>query len=69
VIDTPWWDAQTPEMRAATFDAFAGHIPAGRVGRPEEVAGAIVALATNAYVTGSVLDCAGGAQLAMGPAG
>jgi NAD(P)-dependent dehydrogenase (short-subunit alcohol dehydrogenase family) len=69
VIDTPWWDAQTPETRAATFEAFATHVPAGRVGRPEDVAAAIVALATNGYVTGSVLDCAGGAQLAMGPRG
>jgi NAD(P)-dependent dehydrogenase (short-subunit alcohol dehydrogenase family) len=67
VIDTPWWDAQTPEMRAATFDAFAGHVPAGRIGRPEDVAAAIVALASNGYVTGTVLDCAGGAQLATGP--
>ena len=69
VIDTPWWDHQTPEVRAATFDAFAGHVPAGRIGRAEEVAAAIVALATNTCVTGSVLDCAGGAQLAMGPTG
>jgi NAD(P)-dependent dehydrogenase (short-subunit alcohol dehydrogenase family) len=67
VIDTPWWDAQTPEMRAATFEAFATHVPAGRVGRPEDVAAAIVALATNGYLTGSVLDCAGGLQLATGP--
>jgi hypothetical protein len=34
---------------------------------PDDVAAAIVAMATNGYVTGSVLDCAGGAQLATGP--
>ena len=67
VIDTPWWDNQPDEMRAATFDAFA-NVPAGRVGHPDDVAAAIVALATNGYVTGTVLDCAGGAQLATGPA-
>jgi NAD(P)-dependent dehydrogenase (short-subunit alcohol dehydrogenase family) len=67
VIDTPWWDAQAPGVREATFEAFAA-VPAGRIGHPDEVAEAIVALATNAYVTGSVLDCAGGAQLATGPA-
>ena len=67
VIDTPWWDNQPDEMRAATFDAFA-NVPAGRVGHPDDVAAAIVALATNGYLTGTVLDCAGGAQLATGPA-
>jgi NAD(P)-dependent dehydrogenase (short-subunit alcohol dehydrogenase family) len=68
VIDTPWWDAQAPEMREATFDALAAWVPAGRVGRPQEVAEAIVALATNGYITGTVLDCAGGGQLATGAA-
>jgi NAD(P)-dependent dehydrogenase (short-subunit alcohol dehydrogenase family) len=67
VIDTPWWDAQGPGVREATFDAFASSVPAGRIGEPDDVATAIVAMATNGYVTGSVLDCAGGAQLATGP--
>jgi NAD(P)-dependent dehydrogenase (short-subunit alcohol dehydrogenase family) len=67
VIDTPWWDAQGPGVREATFDAFASSLPAGRVGHPDDVAAAIVAMATNRYVTGSVLDCAGGGQLATGP--
>ncbi|WP_235947181.1 SDR family oxidoreductase [Candidatus Frankia alpina] len=66
VVDTPWWDGQSPEMRAATFESFATWLPAGRVGRPGDIAAAIVALATNGYVTGTVLDCAGGGQLAMG---
>jgi NAD(P)-dependent dehydrogenase (short-subunit alcohol dehydrogenase family) len=67
VIDTPWWEAQAPEMREGAFEAFAA-CPAGRVGRPDDAAQAVVALATNGYVTGSILDCAGGAQLATGPA-
>jgi NAD(P)-dependent dehydrogenase (short-subunit alcohol dehydrogenase family) len=67
VIDTPWWDAQGPGVREATFDAFASSVPARRIGEPDDVAGAIVAMATNGYVTGSVLDCAGGGQLATGP--
>jgi NAD(P)-dependent dehydrogenase (short-subunit alcohol dehydrogenase family) len=66
VIDTPWWDAQGPDVRAATFEAFA-QVPAGRIGKADDVAAAIVALATNGFVTGSVLDCAGGLQLATGP--
>jgi NAD(P)-dependent dehydrogenase (short-subunit alcohol dehydrogenase family) len=67
VIDTPWWDAQGPGVREATFDTFASSLPAGRVGHPDDVAAAIVAMGTNGYVTGSVLDCAGGGQLATGP--
>jgi NAD(P)-dependent dehydrogenase (short-subunit alcohol dehydrogenase family) len=66
VIDTPWWDAQGPGVREATFEAFAS-VPAGRIGHPDDVAAAIVAMATNGYVTGSVLDCAGGGQLATAP--
>jgi NAD(P)-dependent dehydrogenase (short-subunit alcohol dehydrogenase family) len=54
-------------MRNATFEAFA-HVPAGRIGRADDVALAIMALASNDYITGTVLDCAGGAQLATGPA-
>jgi NAD(P)-dependent dehydrogenase (short-subunit alcohol dehydrogenase family) len=67
VIDTPWWDAQGAGVREATFEAFATSVPAGRIGAPDDVAAAIVAMATNGYVTGSVLDCAGGGQLATGP--
>jgi NAD(P)-dependent dehydrogenase (short-subunit alcohol dehydrogenase family) len=67
VIDTPWWEGQPAALREATFEAFADSIPAARIGRPEDVAEAIVFLASDSYVTGSVLDCAGGAQLARGP--
>jgi NAD(P)-dependent dehydrogenase (short-subunit alcohol dehydrogenase family) len=66
VIDTPWWDAQGPGVREATFEAFSS-VPAGRIGHPDDVAAAIVAMATNRFVTGSVLDCAGGGQLATAP--
>jgi NAD(P)-dependent dehydrogenase (short-subunit alcohol dehydrogenase family) len=66
VVDTPWWDAQGPEMRQSVFEHFSSWLPAGRIGRPEDVAAAIVALATNGYITGSILDCAGGQQLAVG---
>ncbi|HEX6444430.1 MAG TPA: SDR family oxidoreductase [Streptosporangiales bacterium] len=65
VIDTPWWSGLPDEQRAELFRQYGGMIPAGRVGRPEEVADAVVAMATNGYVTGSVLVCAGGAQLAV----
>ncbi|MEU7867723.1 SDR family oxidoreductase [Dactylosporangium sp. NPDC049140] len=66
VIDTPWWDGLAAADREALFASFAAALPAGRVGRAEEVAEAIVALATNGYITGTVLPVAGGVQLATG---
>ena len=37
-----------------------------RVGTPEDVAAAIVYLAGAGFVTGTVLECAGGANLTVG---
>lgn len=65
MIDTPWWSALPDEQRAELFRQYGAAMPARRIGRPEEVADAVVAMATNGYITGSVLVCAGGAQLAI----
>ncbi|GAA3452000.1 hypothetical protein GCM10018962_38330 [Dactylosporangium matsuzakiense] len=67
VIHTPWWDGVSAADRDALFKSYAAALPAGRIGRAEEVADAIVALATNGYITGTVLPVAGGVQLAAGP--
>lgn len=56
-IDTPGHGG--PE-RAATLARVAAAIPAGRPGRPEEVAQAILYLLTNPFSTGTVLDIDGG---------
>lgn len=66
VIDTPWWDRVPAEQRQALFEGLATTTPAGRVGRPEDVARAIHLLAANGFVTGVVLDCTGGANLPTG---
>lgn len=63
VIDTHWWDAMPEEQRQAYFESVAGVAPAGRVGTPDDVAGAIVYLAGAGYVTGTVLECTGGSNL------
>ena len=63
VIDTQWWDAMPQDQRRAYFDAVAAVTPARRVGRPEDVADAIAYLAGASFVTGTVLECAGGVNL------
>jgi len=66
VIDTPWWDGMPDDQRRAYFDAVAAVTPVRRVGQPEDVAGAVVYLAGAGFVSGTVLECAGGAQLTVG---
>ncbi|MGB0308586.1 MAG: SDR family oxidoreductase [Paracoccaceae bacterium] len=48
---------------------MAARVPAGRLGRPEDIAGAIQFLcgAGGAYVTGAILPLSGGINVATGP--
>lgn len=64
VIDTPWWDAVPADMKQGMFDKAAKTLPAGRVGGPQDVASAIAWVATDGFVTGTVVDVSGGAALA-----
>lgn len=66
VIDTQWWHALPDEQRAAFFQAVAAASPVGRIGAPEDVAAAITYLAGAEFVTGTVLECAGGSNLTVG---
>jgi NAD(P)-dependent dehydrogenase (short-subunit alcohol dehydrogenase family) len=62
VIDTPLWDTFGPDVRDA-LAARAAKLPVGRIGRPEEVAEAVLFLMTNGFVTGTVLPIDGGGAL------
>ena len=66
VIDTAWWHPLPEADRAAFFEATAGSTPVGRIGRPHDVAEAVLFLAGNGFTTGVVLDVNGGATLATG---
>lgn len=63
VVDTPWWNWLPEEKKRATFESFAAATPAGRVGKPEDIASAIVFLIGNTFMTGCVLECDGGLRL------
>jgi NAD(P)-dependent dehydrogenase (short-subunit alcohol dehydrogenase family) len=63
VIDTQWWHGMPEDQRQAYFDAVAAITPVRRVGKPEDVAEAIVYLAGAGFVTGTVLECTGGSNL------
>lgn len=63
VIDTAWWDRMPEDLKRNTFKKFAAATPAGRIGRPEDVAEAIVFLIGNTFMTGCVLECDGGLRL------
>ena len=61
-ISTPMTDALTPKQ----IEAIAGAIPAARFGQPEDVAAAVVFLASNeaGYVTGETVHVNGGMVMA-----
>jgi NAD(P)-dependent dehydrogenase (short-subunit alcohol dehydrogenase family) len=60
VIDTPWWRGLPEEDRHAVFSQYGAAAPVGRIGAPEEVAQAIVAVMSNGFITGTVLTIDGG---------
>jgi NAD(P)-dependent dehydrogenase (short-subunit alcohol dehydrogenase family) len=64
VIDTPWWNVMPPKAKEDFFREAAASLPVRRVGSPSDVASAIVMVAENAFITGTVVEVDGGAHLA-----
>jgi NAD(P)-dependent dehydrogenase (short-subunit alcohol dehydrogenase family) len=63
VIDTDLWGPAGSEARNALINRVSAALPLGRVGRPQEAAGAYLFAMTNGFLTGSVLDVDGGGLL------
>jgi NAD(P)-dependent dehydrogenase (short-subunit alcohol dehydrogenase family) len=61
---TEAYDGMPAEARAGMFAAAAAKLPAGRIGKSEDIAAAIVMAAANPFLTGATLDVNGGAHLA-----
>lgn len=63
VVDTPWWSRVPEAARRELFETLANQVPVGRVGRPADLASAILLMTTNTFITGTILDCDGGWKL------
>jgi 3-oxoacyl-[acyl-carrier protein] reductase len=67
VIDAPMLAAATPRSAApGSMDALAQAVPLGRLGTPEDIAGAVSFLLSEqaSYVTGATIDVNGGYRMA-----
>jgi NAD(P)-dependent dehydrogenase (short-subunit alcohol dehydrogenase family) len=62
-VDTPMWEAIAGDGKGAALAAKAEALPVGRIGRPEDIAQATLALIRNGYMTGTVLQADGGHRL------
>lgn len=62
-VDTPVWEAVAGSRKDAVLASMAERLPAGRVGRPTDLASAYTFLMQSEYTTGSVLHVDGGHRL------
>ncbi|MDX8450546.1 SDR family oxidoreductase [Mesorhizobium captivum] len=62
-IDTPIWEFVAGEKKDETLAAMAKRLPAGRVGRPQDIADALAFLIGNSFTTGETLHVEGGQRL------
>ncbi|MBC7435637.1 MAG: SDR family oxidoreductase [Bdellovibrionales bacterium] len=60
---TPLWDRLGPQGREAKFDAMAARLPVARVADPDDIAQAILMVATNRFMTGATVLVDGGDAL------
>jgi NAD(P)-dependent dehydrogenase (short-subunit alcohol dehydrogenase family) len=64
VVATEMWSGMTDAARQAMFEKISAVYPAGRPGRPDEIAGQLLLLACTGYATGTVVTLDGGASIA-----
>lgn len=63
LVDTPWWSNLPGEARQAYFSQAEKVLPVRRVASAQDVAESVVLAATNANLSGTVIESDGGARL------
>lgn len=63
VIATPWWNKRSEQEREKLFSQMAASIPVKRIGRSDDIAQVITMFISNTFLTGTIVDCDGGAHL------
>jgi NAD(P)-dependent dehydrogenase (short-subunit alcohol dehydrogenase family) len=64
LIETPLWDRAPAQVKTAAFEKAREGLPVRRVGRPEDVANAILYLARTGFATGTTVLVDGGGAIA-----
>ncbi|NPT53606.1 SDR family oxidoreductase [Paraburkholderia elongata] len=64
LVATPLWDKLGADARQGMYDGAAARLPARRVGQPEDIANAVIYLATTPFATGSTVLVDGGGAIA-----
>jgi NAD(P)-dependent dehydrogenase (short-subunit alcohol dehydrogenase family) len=63
LVDTPWWSSLPDDARQAYFAQAAQVLPTRRIATADDIAEVVVLAATNANITGTVIETDGGARL------
>lgn len=65
IVDTPMAQHAAAEGKVPPADVLAQHVPAGRAGTPEDIAGAVSYLCSEgaSYVTGQIINVSGGMRI------
>ncbi len=63
LVDTPAYAKMPADQREAMFQQVAQSLPVGRIGRPEDIAQAVLFLMNASFATGTILVVDGGATL------
>ncbi|WP_390623720.1 SDR family oxidoreductase [Telmatocola sphagniphila] len=64
LIESPLWDDLSPEKRKTLFETTASKLPVRKIGRPEDIANAVLFLMTTSFATGSTVRVDGGGVIA-----
>ncbi len=63
LVDTPWWSGMPEEERKAFFAQITQVLPSRHLATPEDIADAVVLVAANRNMSGTVIEADGGGRL------